>query len=68
MNVLKATQEKYNLLNGFENKISKLEFIKDANNNWVVNEAVLYDHDFIDIRTDLEMLPIIEYQPKIYPI
>jgi len=66
--VLKATIYKKNKLEGYYINGSELKFIQDVNDNWVVNEAVLYDDNFIDIRIDLEMLPIIEYQPKIYPI
>ena len=61
MNVLKATDEQKQQLEGFYTNGAYLQFIKDSFNNNVVNEAVLYDDSFLSIREILYSLPIIEY-------
>lgn len=61
MNVLKATNEQKEQLEGFYINGAYLQFVKDAFDNNVVNEAVLYDDSFIDIREILQSLPVIEY-------
>jgi len=61
MNVLKATDEQKQQLEGFYANGAYLQFIKDAFYNNVVNDAVLYDDNFLDIREILYSLPIIEY-------
>jgi len=61
MNVLKATDEQKQQLEGFYANGAYLQFIKDAFYNNVVNEAVLYDDSFLSIREILYSLPIIEY-------
>jgi hypothetical protein len=38
-----------------------LKFIKDFNNNWVVNLAVLEDENFAEIKEQLKKLKQIEY-------
>ena len=43
---------------------AELRFVQDANNNWVVNEAVLTDDNFIEIRAQLDALPRIDYVEK----
>jgi hypothetical protein len=63
MKVLKATQTQYNSLNGFQKGVSRLEFFKDKNDNWVVGLQVLEDLDFAAIYSDLERLEQIEYAP-----
>ena len=66
MKVLKATKTQYNSLNGFQNGLSKLEFAKDGNDNWIVGLEVLNDNNFAEIRTQLKELTQIEYiEPKI---
>ena len=66
MKVLKATKTQYNSLNGFQNGLSKLEFAKDGNDNWIVGLEVLNDNNFAEIRTQLNELTQIEYiEPKI---
>lgn len=67
MNVLKATNEQKEQLEGFYANRACLRFIKDAFDNNVVNEAVLYDDSFIDIREILQTLPVIEFIPQIIP-
>ena len=64
MMVLKATNKQRLALEGVYND-AELRFVKDGNNNWVVNDAVLYDSDFISIREQLQELPQIEFiEPK----
>jgi hypothetical protein len=65
MNVLKATNEQKEQLEGFYTNGAYLQFVKDIYNNNIVNEAVLYDDNFISIREILNSLPIIEYVPII---
>jgi hypothetical protein len=66
MNVLSATQQQADKLNGSYLNESILQFEKDANGNFVVNTNVLTDNDFIQIRSILLNLPLIEYKPIIY--
>lgn len=61
MEVLMATQEQYDALNKYEYKDSRLEFCKDANDNWVVGTSVLKDTDFSEIQSQLQELEVIEY-------
>ena len=56
MKVLKATNEHYSELNGFENGLSILQFAKDGNDNWIVGIEVLTDPDFEPIRPQLNEL------------
>jgi hypothetical protein len=62
--VLKATESQYNELNGYTNGNSLLEFVQDANDNWVVGEEVLNDVAFADIHQELSTLEKINYVPK----
>jgi hypothetical protein len=66
MNVLCATQQQADKLNGSYLNESILQFEKDANGNFVINTNVLTDNDFIQIRSILLNLPLIEYKPIIY--
>jgi hypothetical protein len=63
MIVLKATTTKKNQLQGIYKNGAELKFIQDANNNWVVNDVVLFDSDFEEIKTQLQALPLIDYLP-----
>lgn len=65
MKVLKANQDQYNALNGYTNKNHVLQFVKDADNNWIVGKEVLLDDNFIAIRSQLKELQEIEYNPII---
>jgi hypothetical protein len=67
MKVLKATATKKNNLEGIYNNV-ELKFIQDINDNWVVNDSVLTDDNFIEIREQLNALNKIEYTPKIQTI
>jgi hypothetical protein len=61
MKVLKATKTQYNSLNGYENGLSKLEFAKDINDNWIVGLEVLEDDNFAEIKEQLSKLTQIEF-------
>jgi hypothetical protein len=63
MKVLKATATKKNSLEGIYNNV-ELKFIQDINDNWVVNDSVLTDDNFIEIRDQLNALPLIDFEPK----
>ena len=65
MKVLKATEQEYNELNGYRNGNSVLEFVKDADGNWIVGKSVLSDIAFLPIRPQLEELEEIEFNPII---
>ena len=65
MKVLKATEEQYQELNGFQNGVAKLEFVKDADDNWIVSKAVKYYHFFDGIISKLDELEEIDYNPVI---
>jgi hypothetical protein len=64
MLVLKANQEQYKALNGYENKGNVLEFAKDGNDNWIVGINVLTAECFYDIWHDLSQLETIEFIPN----
>jgi hypothetical protein len=66
MNVLCATQQQADKLNGNYINGSMIDFELDANGNYVINQNVLNDADFIEIRPTLLNLPLIEYKPIIY--
>ena len=65
--VLSATTPQKNSLTGSYGRGNKLAFIEDANGNWVVNQSVVTDDDFLSIRAQLEALPVIEYAAKPNP-
>lgn len=64
MKVLKATEDQYNALNGYRNRNSVLQFVKDAEDNWIVGKQVLTDEAFLAIRPQLEALEEIDHNPK----
>jgi hypothetical protein len=66
MKVLSATQNQAEILNGSYINNSIINFELDANGNYVINQNVLNDDDFIKIRESLLNLPLIEYKPIIY--
>jgi hypothetical protein len=61
MKVLKASKTQYNQLNGYEIGVSKLEFVKDGANNWIVGLDVIHNGNFLEIREQLLELEEIEY-------
>jgi hypothetical protein len=64
MKVLKANEAQYKELNDFENLPYRLSFIKDADNNWITDENVLYCEAYKDIIGKLKELEVIDYNPK----
>jgi len=65
MKVLKANEAQYKKLNGFENLPYRLSFIKDANDNWITDENVLYCEAYTAILDKLKELEVIDYNPII---
>lgn len=65
MKVLKATQEQYEMLNGYQFGVSRLEFVKDADDNWIVPDAVKNDRNFEGIYPQLMALEEIDFNPII---
>lgn len=65
MKVLKANQEQYEQINGFQNGVHRLEFSKDANDNWVIPSAVKENIAFSSIVDALNLLEEIDYNPII---
>ena len=61
MKVLKATQEQYDQLNGYEIGVSKLNFVKDGADNWIVGLEVIDNGNFLEIRDELLKLEQIDY-------
>jgi hypothetical protein len=68
MIVLKANEEQWSLLNGWQKGVSKLVFVKDGGDNWIAEMAILSDDTFIDIREELMKLERIEFvqRPELY--
>lgn len=62
--VLKATLAQKQALEGIYEEGHRLEFVEDANGNWVVNDKVITNGHFLAIREQLQALPLIEYNPK----
>lgn len=62
--VLKANEEQFLDLNFYTNGLSILEFVKDADDNWIVSENVLADPAFLPIRPQLNELERIPYNHK----
>ena len=63
MIVLHPNTEQYNALNGYTKKSSKLEFVKDGSDRWIVGLEVLDDCNFVEIHDQLDALERIEYTP-----
>lgn len=63
MIVLHPNTEQYEALNGYTNQSSKLEFVKDGSDRWIVGLQVLNDPNFLEIKEQLEQLEKIEYTP-----
>lgn len=64
MIVLHPNTEQYNALNGYTKKSSKLEFVKDGSDRWIVGLEVLDDYNFVEIHDQLNELERIEYTPN----
>ena len=63
MLVLHPNTEQYNSLNGYKNNASKLQFVKDGSDRWIVGLEVLNDPNFVEIHDQLNELERIEYTP-----
>lgn len=61
--MLKATQEQYEVINGFQSGVNKIEFCKDANDNWIVPSPVKENPAFSEILDKLNELEEIDYAP-----
>ena len=61
MIVLHPNTEQYNDLNGYIKNSSKLEFVKDSSDIWIVGLEVLNDSNFEAIKEQLNELERIEY-------
>ena len=68
MIVLQPNTEQYTALNGYTNNSSRLEFVKDGSNRWIVGVEVLNDPNFSEIKPQLEQLEKIEYTPYVEEI
>ena len=68
MKVLTANINQYNILNNYTKGNNKLIFEKDANGKFIVGIEVLQDNNFIEIKEQLQSLPLIDYNPKIVNI
>lgn len=66
--VLKATEAQYNLLNDITSGNSKLSFIKDADDNWIIGKSVLSDSAWLSIRHELSQLQEIDFNPIVTEI
>jgi len=64
MEVLKANTAQYEALNGFSNGNSRIKFVKDADDNYIIGKEVLTDDKFLEIRNQLKQLEVINYNPK----
>ena len=63
MIVLHPNLEQYNALNNYSKNSSKLEFVKDGSDRWIVGIEVLNDTNFSEIHNQLNELERIEYTP-----
>ena len=61
--VLKATEAQKTAIHGYQNGISRIEFIKDGNGNWIVGKGVLDNPDFEPILPQLLELSEIIFVP-----
>lgn len=64
MKVLKANETQYKELNGYEKLPHRLEFTKDADDNWIVGDNVIDFKGFSEIKDKLQQLEVIDYNPK----
>lgn len=65
MKVLKATQEQYTQLNGYQNGVHRIEFVKDDEDNWIVPVQVKENNAFEGILEQLNQLEEIDFKPII---
>lgn len=65
MKVLKATIVQKQTLEGTYLNGALLQFVQDINDNWVVNDSILNDINFSEIKDKLQLLELIDFEPKI---
>ena len=63
MKVLKATQQQYEALEGYTNANAVISFQKDRHGNCIIGKQVLADPAFQEIRSELEQLEEIDFEP-----
>ena len=63
MEVLKVTEEQKDRLEGIHLN-GYLQFIQDADDNWIVGVGVIDNPNFYEIREELNSLERIEHNPK----
>ena len=61
--VLKATEFEKAALEGFYSNNTELVFIQDKNNNWIVGINVIDAPEFEEIKTQLQALEQIDFEP-----
>lgn len=64
MEVLKATEQQKQQLEGEYLNGYRLTFIEDADGNWIVGTGVTTNPNFAPIHEDLSKLEIISHKPK----
>jgi len=64
MEVLKATEQQKQELEKKYLKWCELEFVEDADGNWIVGVGVLTNLNFAPIHDELAELEIIPHNPK----
>jgi len=65
MEVLKATEQQKQELEKKYLKGCELEFVEDADGNWIVGVGVLSNPNFAPIHEELKELELIDHNPKI---
>lgn len=63
MNALKASPSQYAALNGYQNGINRIEFVKRGA-DWIVSVDVLTDPAFSGVAAQLASLQVIELVDK----
>jgi len=64
MEVLKATTKQKNDLSGTYPNGHVLQFIQDADGNWVCGVGNIDNPKFAEIKDQLSQLEVIDYKPK----
>ena len=65
MRVLKASDYQKRKLQGEQREGFKINFVKDADGNWIIGKGILENPAFADLRSSLERLNEIEHNPII---
>jgi len=64
MEVLKATEQQKQELEKKYLKGCELQFVKDADGNWIVGAGVVTNINFAPIHEELKQLQIIPHNPR----